>query len=113
MHVIYQALTALYMSFSGHSLNTSPIEVYSTIDSIRSTNPYACPMTNRGPLPPLFKTDSGADVKMNPGAEYCDVKDTDSSSGIYEQIDPRPWDEEEPDVENPMYDDIIIANLRR
>ena len=98
-----------------------PNQAYSTVNATHTgvVNPFynygvnsdahAYPMTSLGPagsLPPLVKTGSGDCVKMNPGAEYCDVKDSDSSSGIYEQIHPRPWDEEEPAVENPLYGSV-------
>lgn len=126
MHILHALINrCLYnISFSfahAQSMDILPNEAYSSIPGIRTgvNNPfyaygvnsdaYAYPMTSLGPaasLPPLVKTGSGDYVKMNPGAEYCEVKDSDSSSGIYEQIHPHPSDEEEPAVENPLYGSV-------
>ena len=95
-------------------------DAYSTVHDIHigmanpgyyddTSNAYAYPVTSPGPLtslPPLVKTGSGDYAKIHPGAEYYNDKDNDASSGIYEQIHPQPYDEEDLVVENPLYGSV-------
>ena len=98
-------------------MDINPNEAYSTVHSIHigmanpcyydgTSNAYAYPVTSPGPLtslPPLLKTGSGDYAKIHPGAEYYNDN---ASSGIYEQIHPQPYDEEDPAVENPLYGSV-------